>query len=160
MTTMKDDTKTWCNVHNRREVECLREKVITLDLQLSEARESCAKISEDWKVTDPTNTIGPLWVMGFNDACQEIANQIRTASILPKPENPKCGVDVYDGKEAVSVRCGKPLPCLDHAEKQTDEGQVCYSCGWNNGPNHGGGSRVMYTVGKITKCGECLPTAR
>lgn len=43
-------------------------------------------------------------------------------------------------------------------EKRKDE--VCESCGWNNGPEHGGGSRVMYTVGKVTKCGSCLPTTR
>jgi hypothetical protein len=43
-------------------------------------------------------------------------------------------------------------------QKRND--QVCDSCGWNNGPDHGGGRRVMYTVGKVTKCGSCLPTTR
>ena len=44
------------------------------------------------------------------------------------------------------------------ALKRIDE--VCDSCGWNNGPNHGGGSRVMHMVGKVTKCGSCFPTTR
>lgn len=43
---------------------------------------------------------------------------------------------------------------------ECEQAKVCDSCGWNNGPEHGGGSRVMYTVGKVTKCGSCLPTTR
>jgi len=47
---------------------------------------------------------------------------------------------------------------LEGTEKRIDE--VCESCGWNNGPNHGGGSRVMYTMGKITRCADCCPRTR
>jgi hypothetical protein len=40
------------------------------------------------------------------------------------------------------------------------EAKVCVDCGWNNDANHGGGSRVMHTFGKITRCAECLPISR
>ncbi len=49
---------------------------------------------------------------------------------------------------------------LSATEKRNDVVGVCDSCGWNNDANHGGFGRVMYTVGKVTLCGSCLPTSR
>jgi hypothetical protein len=49
---------------------------------------------------------------------------------------------------------------IEMRENEMRKDQVCDSCGWNNGPDHGGGSRSMHTIGKVTKCGSCFPTTR
>lgn len=65
----------------------------------------------------------------------------------------------YDERDTCQQEpCAKIMKLIE--KRNTSSPNVCDSCGWNNGPDHGGGSRVMYTMGKVTKCGECLPTTR
>lgn len=73
------------------EIAAATEKEIKgLRLQLSEAQERYAKLAEEWRITDPRNTIGPLWVSGWNEACHKIAESVRGRDDRVQSEKRKC----------------------------------------------------------------------
>lgn len=120
--------------HGKHGIDCIE----CYRLALADAQDSCQRLTDAANEKDAKLSAALLQKSAYKAALQEIVNNSQ-----------KCYVDCAGIAEAALSD-----------NRVASSPNVCDSCGWNNDVDHGGGSRVMYTVGKVTKCGECLPTRR